>query len=247
MSDQPSVTLHLGDCLDVLRSLPDGSVDAVVTDPPYCSGAVSEAQRTRANGQGLRSENIRRLGWFVGDNMGTAGLVWLLRSVAVEARRIMKPSGSLLAFCDWRMLSSLQPAIESAGLRYQGLIVWDKEAMGLGCGFRCQHELVMHFTNGAPEYYDKGTPNLIRCKRVSAGDREHQTQKPARLMSRLLRVVAPPGGTVVDPFAGSGSTLVAAIAEGMNAVGIERDPEYHAIAQRRINEALGAHPLFNHA
>jgi hypothetical protein len=63
----------LGDCLDVLRTLPEATVDAVITDPPYCAGAISEAQRTRAHGQGLRSENLRRFGWFVGDNMSTAG------------------------------------------------------------------------------------------------------------------------------------------------------------------------------
>ena len=242
--NEPRVELHLGDCLEVMREVADGSIDSVITDPPYCAGAVSEAQRTRANGQGLRSENLRRFGWFVGDNMGTAGLVWLLRSVAVQSRRILKSTGSLLVFCDWRMLSSLQPAIESAGLRYQGLIVWDKEAMGLGNGFRCQHELIMHFTNGAPEYHDKGTPNVIRCKRVAADDREHQTQKPVWLMSRLLRVVTPPGGTTLDPFVGCGSTLVAAIEEGMGGIGIEHDPEHHATAAKRIGEARIRRPLF---
>ena len=64
---------------------------------------------------------------------------------------------------------------------------------------------------------------------------------------RWLASKMPANSIILDPFAGSGSTLVAAIAEGMNAIGVERDPEYHAIAQRRINEALGAHPLFNHA
>ncbi len=82
--------LTRGDCLEVMKQMPDGSVDAVITDPPYCSGSVSEASRTAAKGQGLRSENIQRLGWFVGDNMGTAGLVWLIRSMAVESLRLLK-------------------------------------------------------------------------------------------------------------------------------------------------------------
>ena len=87
-----------GDCLEVMKSMPDGCVDAVITDPPYCSGSVSEASRTAAKGQGLRSKNIQRLGWFVGDNMGTAGLVWLIRSMAVESLRLLKGNGSLLIF-----------------------------------------------------------------------------------------------------------------------------------------------------
>lgn len=227
-------TVLLGDCLDVMRTMEAESVDAVVCDPPYCAGGVSEAQRTRAKGQGLRSENVRRFGWFVGDNMGTAGLVWLLRAVATESLRVVKSTGSVLVFCDWRMVASLQPAIESAGLRYQGLIVWDKGHMGLGRGFRAQHELVLHFTTGSPECHDKGTPNVIRCSRVGKGEREHQTQKPVELMRRLTRVVCPVGGTILDPFAGSGTTLLAARQEGFRTLGIEREEEYAAIAARRL-------------
>ena len=236
------IDLRLGDCLEVLKTLPSGSVDAVVTDPPYCSGSISEASRTRASGQGLRSENLRRFGWFVGDNMGTAGLSWLLRSMAIESRRIVKPTGSVLVFCDWRMLSALQPAIESARLRYQDLIVWDKGSFGLGTGFRKQHELIMHFTLGSPQYHDSATGNVIRSPRVR--DREHQTQKPVDLMTKLARVVCPIGGSILDPFMGSGSTGVAAVSVGLDFIGIEQDEAYFDIARRRIDAALQDAPLF---
>lgn len=226
-----------GDCLDVMAGMEDASIDAIVMDPPYCAGSVSESSRSAAKGQGLRSENIKRLGWFVGDNMGTAGLVFLLRSVAFSAARVVRPTGSLLVFCDWRMLASVAPAIESAGLRHQNLVVWDKGHFGLGTGFRAQHELVMHFTFGAPEYHDRGTGNLLREGRVGASDREHQTEKPTALMSRLLRVVCPVGGLVLDPFCGSGSTGVSAIQSGMGFVGIERDGAHVETARRRIAAA----------
>lgn len=226
--------LHRGDCLQVMRSMPDGCVDCVITDPPYCSGSVSESSRTAAKGQGLRSENINRLGWFVGDNMGTAGLVWLIRNVAVESMRLLKGSGSLLIFCDWRMIPNLIPAVESAGLRYQNLIVWDKTHMGLGNGFRARHEMIMHMTAGSPEYYDKGTANVVRCKRVSADEREHQTQKPVELIAQLVRVVCPPGGVVLDPFAGSCTTAQACAETGRHFVCIERDPEHCETGNRRL-------------
>lgn len=226
-----------GEALATLRGMPDASVDAVITDPPYCSGAISEASRTRAPGQGLRSENIRRFGWFVGDNMGTAGLAWLLRSVAVECRRIVRPSGSLLVFCDWRMLSHLAPAIESVGLRHQDVVVWDKGTFGLGNGFRRQHELILHFTFGQPKYHARDVGNVIRCPRVRADDRQHQTEKPVDLMSDLVRVTVPPGGVCLDPFAGSGTTGVACVLEGRGFVGIEQEEAYVEIARRRIDEA----------
>jgi DNA modification methylase len=232
------------DALHGLTDLPTASADCVVTDPPYCSGGIGEAQRVAAKGQGLRSENLSRFGWFVGDNMTTTGLACLLRAVAVESVRVVKPSGSLLIFCDWRMLHTLVPAIESAGVRYQGLVVWDKGHFGMGNGFRCQHELIMHFTCGKPEYYDKATGNVLRDSRVSASEREHQTQKPTDLLRSLIRVASPRGGVVIDPFCGSGSTGVAAIEEGRAFVGIERDEAYSLIAERRLTEAVACPKLF---
>ena len=238
----PSWVVHHGDCLDVMRAMPAASVDAVVTDPPYCAGAIGEASRVAAKGQGLRSETIAKFGWFTGDNMGTAGLAFLLRSVAFEAVRVVKPSGSLLVFCDWRMLATLAPAIESSGVRYQGLVVWDKGALGMGNGFRCQHELVMHFTMGAPEFHDHGTPNVLNARRVGADDRQHQTEKPVELMRSLVRVVSPVGGTVLDPFCGSGSTGVACRDLGVDFVGFERDLE-HVITARARGDAAARAPL----
>jgi DNA modification methylase len=243
-TDDGRVQLFHGDCLEISRSLPDGSIDSLITDPPYCAGAISESRRTSAAGQGLRSENIRRFGWFVGDNMGTAGLSSLLRSIAVEATRLVAVSGSMLVFCDWRMLPALEPSIESAGLRYQGLVVWDKGCMGLGTGFRAQHELILHFTFGSPVYHDKGTGNVIQVARVDTDDREHQTQKPLPLMERLIDVVCPPDGTVLDPFAGSGSTIVSAARCGRRAVGIEKDYKHFCTAVARVEAELERNPLF---
>jgi site-specific DNA-methyltransferase (adenine-specific) len=240
-------TLYLGDTLACMADLQQ--VDALVTDPPYCSGSVSEASRSAAKGQGLRSQTITRFGWFTGDNMGTAGLTFLLRSVAFEATRVLTPQGSMLTFCDWRMVPNLAPAIESAGLRYQNMVVWDKGAMGLGAGFRAQHEIILHHTNGSPEYHNLGCSNVIKAGRMTADEREHQTQKPVDLMRRLLDVVCPPEGVVLDPFMGSGSTGVAAIQSGRAFIGIERDPHHFETALRRIREASGddAGPLFGEA
>lgn len=233
--------IRQADALALMAGIEAATVDAVITDPPYCAGAISEAQRTQAKGQGLRSETLRRFGWFTGDNMGTAGLAWLLRAVALESARILKPSGSLLVFLDWRMLPALEPAIESAGLRWQNLLVWDKETMGLGAGFRAQHELILHFTNGGPEYHDKSTSNVIRCRRVPKHLRTHQTEKPVDLLVDLIRVTTPPGGLVVDPFMGSGAVLAAAHRIGRRAVGGDMDPQHVTTAAERFTQA----PLFD--
>ena len=228
-----TTTVIHGDALQVMQGMQAASIDAVVMDPPYCSGSVSEASRSAAKGQGLRSENINRFGWFVGDNMGTAGLVFLLRSVAFESIRLLRGSGSLLVFCDWRMVPNLAPAIESAGLRYQNMVIWDKGSMGLGAGFRAQHEVILHFTAGSPEYHDKGLSNVLKCPRVGQ-DREHQTEKPVSLIEQLIRVACPPSGVVLDPFGGSGTTGVAAQNLGRGCICIERDAQHVETARRRL-------------
>lgn len=233
--------LHHGDCIIKMMQLEADSVDAVICDPPYCSGGVSEASRTQAKGQGMK-ESIKRFGWFVGDNMGTAGLIFLLRWVGLEAVRLLKDSGSMLVFCDWRMIPSLAPAIESAGLRFQNQIIWDKSSIGMGAGFRMQHEIILHYTNGRPVYHDASISNVLKCPRVR-GERHHQTEKPVNLMEQLIRVTTPPGGVVLDPFGGSGSTAVAAANLGRDAIMIERDPAHVETAQKRLAKTVQK-PLF---
>lgn len=235
-------TLYLGDCLEVLPTLEP--VDAVVTDPPYCSGAATEASRGAATHQGLRSETIRsgRFGWFNSDNMTTAGLCELLRSMCVRAPVV--DSGSILTFCDWRMVTMLAPAMESAGWRLRNLIVWDKGHFGAGTGFRPRHEMIIHLTRRAPVFHSASVGNVISHSRVG-GDREHPTQKPVHLMADLLEVVSARGGQVVDPFMGSASTGVACVAMGRRFIGIEADPGYFDIACRRIEEAYRQPRLFD--
>lgn len=245
MFDMPAesepVRVVQGDALEVIATIPDGSIDAVVMDPPYCSGAATEAGRGSATHQGLRSETIRsgRFDWFDADNMTTSGLVWLLRSIAVEASRVLVPTGSVLTFCDWRMVTALAPAMESAGFRLRNLVVWDKGHFGCGSGFRPQHEMVLHLTRRAPDFYAANVGNVVRSKRVQSADRDHPTEKPVDLLEQLISVVCPAGGVVLDPFAGSGTTGVAAVSEGRRAILIEKDATHAETCRRRVAEALG--------
>jgi DNA modification methylase len=90
--------------------------------------------------------------------------------------------------------------------------------------------------------------NVLKAGRVSADEREHQTQKPIDLMEKLIRVVCAPDGVVLDPFCGSGATGCAAIKTGRRFIGIERDPEHFETACRRIAAVSGdAGPLFGEA
>ena len=234
-------TLYLGDCLEIMATLPE--VDAVVTDPPYCSGAATEAGRGSATHQGLRSETMRkgRFAWFGADNMTTAGLCELLRSMCVRAPVV--ECGSVLTFCDWRMVTMLAPAMESAGWRLRNLIVWDKGHFGAGTGFRPRHELIIHLTRRSPVFHSASHGNVLTHRRIKS-DRVHPTQKPVGLICQLIEVVSPPGGTVLDPFMGSGTTGVACARKGRKFVGIEVEPKYFELACSRIEMALKQADLF---
>ncbi|MDC3983127.1 DNA-methyltransferase [Polyangium jinanense] len=225
--------LATADALELAEELPDGCAHAVWIDPPYCSGGYTETARRQARGM-LTHGSVKKLGWFINDNMGSAGLVWLLRCVAVQAFRVLVEGGSLGVFCDWKMIPLLAPALESSGLRWQAMVIWDKEQPGLGTGFRAQHEVVLHFVKGTGVFHDARTGNVLRQARIPTPDRNHQTAKPPDLIERCLSVVAPPGGLVVDFFTGGGSTGVAARRLGMRFVGCEIDPGIAAHAREAI-------------
>ena len=193
---------------------------------------------------GLRSETIRDIGWFVNDNMTTAGLCWLMSHVAGWCRRSLNAGGTMTAFTDWRMVGQLAPAIEAAGFRYQNMIVWAKPSAGLGNGFRAQHEIALHFSNGTPTYHTAKHGNVLIVGRVHSSDREHQTEKPVDLIEAIVETVSGEGMTVLDPFMGSGTTGVACVNLGRKFIGIEIEPRYFDIACRRIEEAYKQPRLF---
>jgi DNA modification methylase len=237
-----NATLYLGDCREVLPTL--SGVDAVVTDPPYCSGGFSETAKKQAAGMGLRSETRRDIGWFAGDNMTTAGIAWLMSAVSSWCYSTLCDGGTLTVFTDWRMVGQLSPAIESGRFRFQNLLVWDKGNAGLGTGFRAQHELAMHFAKGTPKYHSFDYGNVLACPRVHSSQREHQTEKPVELIQQIGLVVSGWGGTILDPFMGSGTTGVACARLGRRFIGIEIEERYFDIACRRIEQAQRQPDLF---
>lgn len=227
-----------GDCLNEIRKLPDNSIDAIVTDPPYCSGGVLEAQKQSSTSQGIREDSNQRFAWFSGNNMTTSGISYLIRELSVECDRVLKDGGSFLVFSDWRMIINFVPAIESAGFIYRNLIVWNKGHIGMGNGFRNQHELIGHFVKGgSPEFHNASTGNVINVSRtMNKTERIHPTEKPVELLSKILKVVTKQGDVVLDPFFGSGSLGEACIRMKRNFIGIEKSTIHYENSFKRIDE-----------
>jgi DNA modification methylase len=232
--ESAGIRIFRGDALEILNSLPAEPWAALVTDPPYSSGNLPEAMKVR--------DNPRLRGWrwedkvMETDQLSTIGFMWLARALCLEARQRLVPGGSVLFFIDWRNWGNLAGAVESTGLRINNMVVWDKTTFGMGNGFRNQHELILWASKGTPRVVARDVPNVIRCARVDNG--EHQSPKPTDLMRALLRVVSDVGDLVVDPFMGSGGTLVAAKQLGRRAIGVEIEDRYCRVAARRTSDAV---------
>lgn len=142
---------------------------------------------------------------------------------------------------DWRQLPAVTDAFQAAGWTWRGVIAWDK---GRGSRaphkgfFRHQCEYLVWGTNGrVPQLNDRGPFDGCYSVPVKRSDKHHITGKPTDLLRQLVRC-APVGGTILDPFAGSATTGVAAVQEGRRFVGFEISPDYWEIGSRRLQAAI---------
>ncbi len=238
-----SAQLHNGSCLPLLMSMPDESVDAIITDPPYCSGGASI--RTRAQDPVKKYEQtgtIRKHPTFGGDMRDQRSYFAWVTLWLEESYRITRNGGHCLIFADWRQLPVMTDAVQAAGWQWRGIIPWDKTegARPTKGGFRNQAEYIVWGAKGAIHATPESPclPGVFR-QVVLQSDKHHLTGKPTALMQNLVRIVRP-GGTVVDPFMGSGTTGVAAVQANLNFIGVEQSAEIFQTAQSRIETALAA-------
>ena len=233
--------LYAGDALAILRELPAGSVDAVITDPPYSSGGMVRSDRTGTTGSKYTRGEVIQQADFTGDSRDQRAYAYWSALWLGESMRVTKPGGVALAFTDWRQLPATTDALQSGGWLWRGIVPWHKPtARPMAGRFTAHCEYVVWGSNGVmPVSFDGSMPVLPGFYQASPPrDRDHQTQKPLDVMRDLVKIV-PEGGTVLDPFMGSGTTGVAAILEGRKFIGCEMVPHYAEVAERRIREAQG--------
>jgi adenine-specific DNA-methyltransferase len=200
------------DCLKAMPMLLDRSIDFILTDPPYITRYKSRDGRIVPN-----DDNDR----------------WLAPAFA-EMHRVLANDAFCISFYGWHQADKFMQAYRAAGFRVVGHFAFPKQYASSTRYVRYQHECAHLLAKGNPTIPEETIGDVIGWSYT--GNKLHPTQKPLAVLRPLIQTFCPRIGTVLDPFAGSGSTLMAAKHLGRSYIGIELDAKYHAIARHRLEE-----------
>lgn len=225
--------LYLGDSAEILRYLPDASMDLLVTDPPYALG--------------LHKEGATHGGTRLGENVGTMydddphRVMDMLDLVMAQCARVLKGDGHGYVFFHHTMYEPVYLLLRKHfGTCDATPIVWVKNTPGIGDPNRAwvyAYEPCFFINRGRglvkPQAF-----NYLKYDTIPPSQKIHPTEKPAALLRHLISASAVMGEVVLDPFGGSGSTLCAAVQNGCRFVGIEKHEPFHRSATERISEVI---------
>jgi site-specific DNA-methyltransferase (adenine-specific) len=201
-----------GDCLEILPEIASRSVNFILTDPPYIVRYRSRDGRTVMN-----DDNDK----------------WLAPAFA-EMYRVLQQDSYCVSFYGWPHADRFMQAFRSAGFNIVGHFVFPKRYTSTTRYVRYQHECAYLLAKGFPTKPENTIGDVLDW--AYSGNKLHPTQKPISVLLPLVETFSKPDGIVLDPFAGSGSSLMAAKMLGRKYLGIEMDSSYHAIACTRLKE-----------
>lgn len=216
-----TTSLYLGDCLEVMRGIPDGSVDMVLTDPPY--GVGYQSNRRTATEKFSKIAQDEGLGW--------------LCEFCDQLHRVMRNDTAAYVFCSWHNVDIFKQTLQKK-FKVKNLLVWVKNNHGSGDlkgAYAPKHEFVFFVHKGRCLLRDGRRPDILEFSKVSGSKMVHPTEKPISMLERLILDASDIGASILDPFMGSGTTGVAAKNLNRKFIGIELDPDYFQIAKDRID------------
>jgi site-specific DNA-methyltransferase (adenine-specific) len=205
-------TIAQGDCIQIMRQMPANSVDFILSDPPYL---VNYRDRT-----GRSIQNDANSDW--------------LKPAMKEAYRVLKQNRVAVMFYGWTKVDEFFAAWKDAGFQPVGHIVFRKRYASKSRFLSYQHEQAYLLAKGQPPLPQQPVGDVIDMP--YSGNKLHPTQKPVTVLAQLVRSFTLPEEVVLDPFAGSGSTCVAAMLTGRRYIGVELDVEFHRVASERLQK-----------
>jgi DNA modification methylase len=209
--DQMLDGVTCGDCIDVMTHMPWASVDFILTDPPYLVNYRDRSGRSVANDA----------------NDGA----WL-KPAFRQMHRVLRPNSLAISFYGWNRVDTFMAAWREAGFSVVGHIVFRKRYGSNARFLSYRHESAYLLAKGRPSLPASPVPDVLDWQ--YSGNRLHPTQKPVQPLKTLIGAFTKPGGVVLDPFCGSGSTLVAARELDRRFIGIELDQDHHRTARSRL-------------
>ena len=252
----PVDVIHPGDCIEVMRSLPEASVDLIFADPPYNLQLKGELHRPDNSRVDAVDDHWDQFASFA--SYDTFSRAWL-----GAARRLLKPDGAIWVIGSYHNIFRVGSALQDAGYWILNDVVWRKAnpmpnfrgkrltnahetmiwaAKSDQSKYVFNYDALKALNEGVQMRSDWIIPLCTGAERLKtkAGDKAHPTQKPEALLHRVLVASTRPGDVVLDPFFGTGTTGAVAKRLGRRYVGIEREPDYIEAAAARI---AGVRPL----
>ncbi len=245
-SDNGDIQLYCGDALRVLPELEAGSVDGIITDPPYSSGGQFRGDRMAATiSKYVQTGSSAQRQEFSGDNRDQRSYLAWCTLWMTACSHIANAGAVLCCFSDWRQVPILTDAVQCGGWTWRNLCTWWKPGCRMQRGrFSSSSEFLVYATCGAHASDGAESPqNVLQCCTLIGDEKQHIAEKPAAVMSWACSVVRKQG-VILDPFMGAATTAAACIRHGRRFIGIEIDEGYFNIAVKRIQTAIDDWGLF---
>lgn len=212
--------LKQGDCLELMKNIPDGSVDLVLTDPPYGMAFKSNYRKEKYN----EIKNDKTLEW--------------LEKYVGECFRILKDNTAVYFFCSWHNVDAFKQAIERK-FKIKNILIWEKNNTSMGDlkgSYAPKYEMIIFAHKGRKQLNGFRYADIIKAKRT--GNKLHPTEKPVDLLELFIKNSSDENEVIFDGFMGSGSTGVACVNTKRKFIGFEIDEKYFEIAKQRIEDAV---------
>lgn len=227
------IKLRQGDCLELMKNIPDSSIDLIVTDPPY--------KVTSRGGSGT-------MGGYWKEKRAKQGIIFDFNNTSCKEYlpafyRILKNKSILYLMCNNTNLQEMLNEGTKVGFHFVKCLIWEKGNKICGRYYMNCFEYIILFRKGGDKPINKcGTPDILKISikkmKNANGKNLHDTEKPVDLMKILVENSSDEGDVVLDPFMGIGTTGIACKELNRNFIGIELDENYFNIAKERINNIV---------
>lgn len=219
MIKEQQIKLVQGDCMEVMKSIPNESIDLVVTDPPYL---ISYQSHWNSHNKPILGDNDYDL----------------IERAIKEMYRILKPNSAAYIFCSSKRIDYFMKCCLDAGFTIKNSIIWVKNNWTSGdlkVSYGQQYEIILLLNKGRRYFNGKRLSDVWFFDRVAFQHQYHPNEKPVKLLEQCILKHSDEGNIILDPFMGSGSTGIACMHTERRFLGIEKDMDYFLIAKQRID------------